>query len=327
MLVNLDEIRQHQGVRQQRGSLIAGIVGLVIGLAAFVIFAGPLIVGSGPPSPPPSDHGCPAQKADLAGKTITSVDQLPDHLDCANLRGAVLDGLDLTQISLEHADAEGASFRHADLSQADLDFADLKGAHFDHATLDQADIRQADAHGASFASAGFTQTDLRDSDFSDADLDLAGLDQADLTATDLRGASLWGAHSIEAYGSGTKVGFVQPGSAQLEWVFVVIALVYLLRGLIRVLNPHRRGFQSPVTGFPQLRRSLGKPFAPFVFAAFLVGLLGHIALARLQFADLWTGFLIPLIVAVAVMFVAMLLPRPSRRRVDDVPLILRQLAS
>jgi hypothetical protein len=295
--------------------LAAAITVVTAVLPAAPAFAGPV---------PPHDSGCPAQKVTLAGRTFTSADQLDTrHLKCADLRGAVLDGLDLSQVDFQHVDAEGASFRHADLSQSDFDFADLKGAHFDHATLDQADLQQVHAHGAFFPYASLAQTDLTDSDLSAADLNLAGLDQADLTRTDLRGASLWGTHSIEAHGGNTKVSLIQPGSFQLEWAFVIIALVFLLRALVSAARPRWRGFRAPVSSMYELRKVLAKPFAPLVFTALMVGFIGHIALARLQFPDLWQGYFIPVAITAGLMFLACVIRGPVPRHRSGVPLILR----
>jgi hypothetical protein len=272
---------------------------------AAVLTADPALAG-------PHDVGCPDQRPNLAGKTFTSAKDLPHQLRCANLRGAVLDGLDLSQANLQHIDAEGASFRHDDLSQADLDFADLRGAHFDHATLDQADLVQVDADGAFFPHASFDQADLTDARFTDADLDLATFIQTDLTRTDLRGASLWAAASVMAHGGGTRIDQVQPGAVQLMWVLVIVALVFLIRGMIAAARPLRwRGARGL-----DLRPDF-KTLGPFLIATFLIVLLGK-QMAPLEFMHP----LLPAGIAVVVMVLACVLKGP-RHRFSPVPLILR----
>jgi Pentapeptide repeats (8 copies) len=296
----VDAIRHDLYVRQA-----AMLATVLVAVLAAILPAGPALAG-------PHDVGCPDQVPNLAGKTVTSVKDLPRHLRCANLRAAVLDGLDLSQADLQHINAEGASFRHDDLSQADLDFADLRGAHFDHATLDQADLVQVDATGAFLPYASLEQADLTDARFTDADLDLASLDQTDLTRTDLRGASVWATVSVMAHGGGTRINLIQPGSVQLTWVLVIVALAFLARGVIAAARPLRWRGARRLDLLPDF-----KPLVPFLIATFLVGLLGKV-LAPLQFMHP----LLPIGIAVVLMVLACVLKGPTHR-IDKVPLILQ----
>lgn len=296
---HLDAIHHDQWVRK---ALLLGSA--LAALAPAVLTAAPAVAG-------PRDVGCPDQVPNFAGRTFTSMKDLPEHLRCANLRGAVLDGLDLTQANLQHVNAEGASFRHDDLSQANLDFADLRGAHFDHATLDQADLVQADATGAFFPHASLDQADLTDARFGGADLDLATLIQTDLTRTDLRGASLWATASVMAHGGGTRVSLIQGGSVQLMWVLVIVALVFLARGVYAVVR------RLAWRGRPINPGLDVKPLGAFIIATFLVGLLGN-QLARLQFMNP----ILPGGIAVVVMFLACVLRGPTQQRPVTAPLIL-----
>jgi hypothetical protein len=299
----VDAIRHDQYVRKA-AILATVLVAVFTPLLPTILPAGRALAG-------PHDVGCPDQVPNLAGQTVTSTKDLP-RLRCANLRGAVLDGLDLSQADLQHVDAEGASFRHDDLTQANLDFADLRGAHFDHATLDQADLVQVDATRAFFPHASLDQADLTDAQLSDADLDRATLIQTDVTRTDLRGASVWAAVSVMAHGGGTRINLIQPGTVQLTWVLVIVALVFLARGVIAAARPLRWRRARRLDLRPDL-----KPLVPFIIAAFLIGLLGKV-LAPLQFMDP----LLPGSIAVVVMVLACLLQGP-KHQIGTVPLILR----
>jgi hypothetical protein len=80
-----------------------------------------------------------------------------------------------------------------------------------------------------------------------------------------------------AHGDGTRINLVQPGAVQLMWVLIIVASMFLVRGLIAAARPLRwRGARGL-----DLRPDF-KPLVAFLIATFLVGLLGK-EIAPLEF--------------------------------------------
>jgi uncharacterized protein YjbI with pentapeptide repeats len=240
------EILTERGRKGVRRSMLLRVptIRLAHALGALLTFAALTLAGATPAAAEPTrGPDCPANRAQLAGQTITSVEGLPD-LTCADLSGAVLDNLDLSQEDLSRVDAHGASFRNTDLVQATLSGANLRGAKFDNADLTQANLDNVDARDASFADADLGQADLPGADLRGADFTGASLTQADLSKTDLRGARTVLAEAIQADADDAKVNVLDLGTLQAALLTILIGLALLVKSLLdafRGLTPGGNG--------------------------------------------------------------------------------------